>query len=531
MATPLGSSIAENHFNQSPKIKIMSVGTLILTIIVFGLLVTVVLFVLSFILPIGSGKSNIHGSAEFTRQSVLDFGNQGWIIDGDERALSRQDSYAHLLLIAPTGSGKTTRYSIPNLLQLDDCSIVCTDPKGDLFEITGDALRQRGYRVLLFDAEQPEQSQHFNPLFRLNDDADYQHFANSLIDIENQGAQTEAVWRLGSARILQALITTLKNLPDQRYCNMAVLVQLMKSLNSPKTHQLIKQYGDEDTKEWFADWIVKPDKTRESQVITGQSVLTRFDTQKVKHLTADDSFDFNALRREKTAIFLKVPSGDPSRLGLIISIFYSQLFRHLLSTKLAPSDLGIMAILEEFGNLSVIPNFESVIALIRSKRVGLALVCQDLHQIHSLYKSNANTIISNCSSILAYPGIKDPATLNYLTKLLGRTTIEIKTEGHRPQLLGRNLLNEDEIRTLERSAGLFIHGNNYGEKVATLPIYQNKPLMKKFGLQSIAGELVPKSIIEQPHIELSEKFVRLPLEEKPKARLEQNLDQIFDDTF
>ncbi len=513
----------------------MDIGEIILVIILIGLLVIGILFFLSFVLPVGSNKSSVHGSAEFTRNSVLNNGNKGWIIDGDRKSLSRQNSFMHLLLMAPTGSGKSTNFSIPNLLQLDDCSIVCTDPKGDLFEICGDALRQKGFQVLLFDVEAPERSQHFNPLLRLDDDADIQHFANSLIDIENQGAQTEAVWRLGSARILQALIATQKNLPDQGYCNMAVLIQLMKSLNSPKTHRLIEQYGDQDTKEWFADWIVKPDKTRESQVITAQSVLTRFDTQKVKHLTVDDSFDFNALRREKTAIFLKVPSGDPSRLGPIISIFYSQLFRHLLTTKLAPDDLSIMIILEEFGNLSVIPNFSSVISLIRSKHIGLALVVQDLHQIHSLYKSGANTIISNCSSILAYPGIKDPTTLTYLTQLLGRATIEVDTGGRSPQLSGRNLLNPDEIRTLGASTGLFIFGNYYGEKIMTVPVYHNNPMMRKYGLKSVAGELVAREVVEQQVRTLTEEFIHFtPLEEREqKSGLQQkrNLDQIFDDTM
>jgi type IV secretory pathway TraG/TraD family ATPase VirD4 len=511
----------------------MSTGTIVTAIILVVLGGILLLFLMSFFLPIGSGKPNDHGSAEFTRQSALAHGNKGWVIDGDRKALSRKNSYTHLLLLAPTGFGKSTNFCIPNLLELDDCSIVVTDPKGDLYETCGDALSQKGYNVLLFDAEQPANSCHFNPLLRLSDDADIQHFANSLIEIENRTTEAQAIWTLGPARLIQGLIVCLKNLPDERYCNIAVLIQLMKSLNTLKIRHFINTYGDLDTQEWFADWIVKPDKTREGQVMSAQAALTRFDTQKMKLLTADDSFDFSMLRRENTAIFLKLPSGDPGRLGPIISIFYSQLFQEMLSAKLTPTDLGIMAILEEFGNLSVIPNLASVITLIRSKKVGLALVCQDLQQIYNLYKGSANTIISNCSSILAYPGIKDPATLKYLTQLLGKATVEIKTPGRTPHLAGRNLLNEDEIRTLSASAGLFIHGNYYGEKITTLPVYQNKHLMKKFGLQSIAGDLVPERILEQPPTTLAEKFIRFPLEEKqerqPEKGIERNLDQILDD--
>ncbi|KAA3625755.1 MAG: hypothetical protein DWQ02_21150 [Bacteroidetes bacterium] len=505
----------------------------IIIILTLILIAVILLFLSSFFFPIESNNSKIHGSAEFSQKSSMRYGNKGWVIDGDMKALSRSDSYTHLLTLAPTGSGKSTRFCIPNLLRLDNCSIVCTDPKGDLYEKCGDALRQKGFDVLLFDVDNPSASSHFNPLHRLEDDADIQHFAGSLIAIENKAVEVQAIWTLGPARLLQALITCLKNIPDQRFCNMSVLIQLMKSLNTEKMQRFVELYGDIDTKEWFADWIIKPDKTREGQVMSAQAALTRFDTQKVKVLTADDSIDFSSLRSKKTAIFLKVPSGDPARLGTIISVFYSQLFRFLLTSKLSKNDLGIMMILEEFGNLSVIPNFSSVIALIRSKKVGLALICQDLQQVYSLYKTKAHTIVSNCSSILAYPGIKDPTTLRYLTQLLGKATIEIKKSGRASQLMGRNLLNQDEIRTLESWAGIFIHGNYYGEKITTIPIYKNKGLMKKFGIQSIDGSLVPQEIIMQQEIELAEDFIRFPLEKELETQteidLKKKLDQILED--
>jgi type IV secretory pathway TraG/TraD family ATPase VirD4 len=492
------------------------------------------LFILSFFFPIDSGKSKVHGSAEFTRKSALTYGDNGWIVDGDRMALSRKNSYTHLLLVAPSGFGKSSTFCIPNLLQIDDCSIICTDPKGDLYQIASGVLKQKGFKVLLFDAELLNLSHHFNPLLRLEDDADIQHFANSLMEIENKGSKADAIWTRGAARIIQALISALKNHPNQEYCNLGTLIHHMKMLNTPKMHDFIERYGDIDTREWYEDWIKMPSRTRDGQVMTAQSILTRFDVKKIKLLTADDSFDFESLRKEKTAVFLKIPSGDPERVGPIISIFYAQIFRHLLSTSLTPNDLGIMVILEEFGNLSTIPNFASALTLLRSKKCALSLVVQDLQQIHSLYKSDANTIISNCSSILAYPGIKDPVSLTYLSKLLGRATVEVKTPGRATQLTGRDLLNPDEIRTLANSTAIFVHGNYYAEKITTLPVYQNEQLMNRCGLQSIAGELVPQTIVEQEPRALFEQYIRFPfesLEQEPETEPDRDLDQIFNDTL
>ena len=96
--------------------------------------------------------------------------------------LTSEHSYAHLALIAATGAGKTSTFVIPNLLTLDNCSFLVTDPSGEIFRSTSGALRQKGYEIAVFDAEDPSRSLGFNPLHDISTYQEFSEMANVIID-------------------------------------------------------------------------------------------------------------------------------------------------------------------------------------------------------------------------------------------------------------------------------------------------------------------------------------------------------------
>ncbi len=87
----------------------------------------------------------------------------------------------HGLIIGATGSGKTTTFINPMIQILAKSgagsSMICTDPKGELFQMHSKFLQERGYKVMVLDLRDPYSSFRWNPLGELYDR--YQEYAKT----------------------------------------------------------------------------------------------------------------------------------------------------------------------------------------------------------------------------------------------------------------------------------------------------------------------------------------------------------------
>ena len=189
--------------------------------------------------------------------------------------------------------------------------------------------------------------------------------------------------------------------------------------------------------------------------------LAVFDIAELREITAYDELELDTIGDRKTALFL-IMSDTDSTFNFLISMIYSQMF-NLLCEKADDVYGGrlpvhVRCLIDEFANIGQIPNFEKLIATIRSREISACIVLQAQSQLKALYKDNADTIVGNCDTLL-FLGGKEKTTLKEMEELLGKETIDTYNTGESRgreishslnyQKLGKALMTMDELAVMD----------------------------------------------------------------------------------
>lgn len=172
-------------------------------------------------------------------------------------------------------------------------------------------------------------------------------------------------------------------------------------------------------------------KTAKSILVSCGARLAVFDIEELREITSYDELSLDTIGDKRTALFLIMSDTDAS-FNFLISLAYSQLF-NLLCEK-ADDEYGgrlpvhVRCLIDEFANIGQIPNFEKLIATIRSREISASIILQAQSQLKSLYKDNADTITGNCDTLL-FLGGKEKTTLKEMEELLGKETIDTYNTG------------------------------------------------------------------------------------------------------
>ena len=204
-------------------------------------------------------------------------------------------------------------------------------------------------------------------------------------------------------------------------------------------------------------------KTAKSILISCGARLAPFDIKELRDLTSYDELELDTLGEKKTALFVIISDTDAT-FNFIVSIMYSQLF-NLLCDKADDVYNGrlpihVRCLLDEFANIGQIPQFEKLIATIRSREISASIILQSKSQLKALYRDNASTIEGNCDTTL-FLGGKEKDTLKDLAEILGKETIDLyntsdtrgtsQSYGLNYQKTGKELMSQDEIAVMDGS--------------------------------------------------------------------------------
>lgn len=437
-------------------------------------------------------SKKVGGDARFMqkreRSRLLSRRNKGFVLDGAGRErLSEQDSFRNVAVVATTGAGKTAGFILPNVLRINDGSMVIADPSGALFEKTSGDLARRGYDVRVINPADPSASDLYNPLERANTHTEMAEIAHILVKT-GSGGGGDRFWTDGAEEIVSALIKTLKNYPDESCHNLANLHYLLNSFGDGSgLNGFMADYADPATYQVFKGFVSQSPNTMQGHLSTAKTALRMLSDPDVAKLTSRQTFDFSCLRRRKTALFLVFPQARASYYAFLMNLLYTQLFHFCLDDKeLGQDGLPIYFLLDEFGHATV-PDFPAIVTTTRQRKVGISIVLQSVSQLEERYgKAGAQTVLSGgIGSRLFFSGM-DIGTAEMLEKTLGSRRTEIRDSEDRIYLRDDSLLSASGLRTMPDDHVLYLFANKPPALLEIRPYYQQRDLVRRTKLPPVA---------------------------------------------
>ena len=389
----------------------------------------------------------------------------------------KQPKYArnkNILVIGGSGSGKTRFFVKPNLMQMHS-SYVVTDPKGTVLVECGKMLKRGKYKIKVLNTINFAKSMHYNPFAYLRSEKDILKLVNTIIvNTKGEGQQSgEDFWIKAEKLYYTALIAYIWYEAPEEEQNFAMLIDLIDASEAREDDENFKNAVDLLFEELEAEnpnhfavrqykkYKLAAGKTAKSILISCGARLAPFDIKELRDLMEYDELELDTLGEQKTALFVIISDTDAT-FNFVVSIMYSQLF-NLLCDKADDVYNGrlpvhVRCLLDEFSNIGQIPQFEKLIATIRSREISASIILQSKSQLKAIYKDNADTIEGNCDTTL-FLGGKEKTTLKELEDVLGKETIDLyntsdtrgtsQSYGLNYQKTGKALMSQDEIAVMD----------------------------------------------------------------------------------
>ena len=396
----------------------------------------------------------------------------------------KQPKYArnkNILVIGGSGSGKTRFFCKPSLLQAHS-SYVCTDPKGTLLPEIGGFLERQKYRIKCLNLINFKKSMRYNPLAYIRSEKDILKLVNALImNTKGEGDKAgEDFWVKAERLYYSALIGYIWYEAPEEEKNFITLLDLINASEAREDDEeyqspvdlLFAQLEEKDPDHFavkqYRKFKMAAGKTLKSILISCGARLAPFDIKELRDLMETDELELDTLGDSKSALFVIISDTD-STFNFVAALMYSQLF-NLLCDKADDFYGGrlpvhVRLILDEFANIGQIPNFDKLIATIRSREISASIILQSQSQLKAIYKDNADTIVGNCDSTL-FLGGKEKSTLKEISELLGKETIDSYNQsenrgsqishGLSYQKLGKELMTQDELAVMDGGKCIFM---------------------------------------------------------------------------
>lgn len=435
------------------------------------------------------GDAHFASGLEIHRARFFKKEEQNIIIGKKYGAPIYANGFEHVLVFAPTGSGKTCSIGIPNLLQYP-YSVVCNDVKLTMFKTTSGYREQKlGHRCYCWaPASEDRKTHRYNPLSLISNDkfqriTDIQRIAHILMPDHKK---SDPIWTQASRKLFKIMVLYLLDTPGS-----------LKTLG--EINRLVKQaqFDDwlasqlEETSHYDAEfyrngfsYLNNHEKTRSSILETFSGYFELFDDPIIDAATSASDFDLRALRREKITIYIGFTDDDMERLSPLLTLFWQQLISVMINKipDLKEEPYPLLCLMDEFSSLGRIERLRRSLKLLREYRVRCVLIVQYIAQTYEQYTHDEAKAFTNIKTKIAF-ATEDINDAEFVSKLLGTKTVRVDTGSISNQSQGYSksksytyqalpLLRPDEVMRLPQYQSLIMRTGHAPVKAQQLIWYE-----------------------------------------------------------
>lgn len=408
----------------------------------------------------------------------------------------------NVLVIGGSGSGKSRFFVKPNLMQLNT-SYVVTDPKGELLRSCGRLMEKAGYEIRVFNLIDMSHSHNYNPfnyVYKRDNEGNVievnKNYVMKMINCLMKNTKQEGAtggdqfWEDGTKQILLAVSFYLlerhqleengeefhdpEGSLSSYSINFATVMRIMKlaeiseqdeNHRSPldtMMDELFEKNPQSMAASFYRDFKQAPAETAKSILISASVRFAAFNLPEVADLTHIDNIHLDTLGDRKTALFVIIPSSDAT-FNFLAAMMYSQLFDSLYDT--ANFKYGgrlpvhVRCLLDEFANIGTIPDFDKLLATMRSMEISANIIIQNLAQLKKMYDKSWEIVTGNCDSLL-FLGGQEASTLEAISKSLDKETIDVVSQNRtrsrkspstseNNSIMGRELMTPGELKVMK----------------------------------------------------------------------------------
>ena len=381
----------------------------------------------------------------------------------------------NVIVVGGSGAGKTRGYVLPNIMECN-CSYIIADPKGEILRKTGGLLEKEGYEICVLNLVDLEKSDCYNPIAYLRSDHDALKLVTNLIKNTNGKGQksSDPFWDKSEAAILQAFILYLLHEAPVSEQNFSTVMYMIENAAASEEDESYKSpvdllFDDLERKnpEHIALKMYKvfkqaAGKTAKSILVSTAVRLAAFNLPEIARVTEKDEMFLNTIGNRKKAVFAVISDNDTS-LNFIVSMLYSQAFQelyHEADRNGGRLPVHVRVMMDEFANVALPENFEKVLATCRGREISINIIIQNMAQIKAMFRDSWENLTGNCDTYI-YLGGNESTSHEYISKSLGKETVDVKTRGvthgrngsssNNFQSVGRELLTPDEVRMIDNN--------------------------------------------------------------------------------